>query len=688
MNPLTRLLGGACFSALAVSVVVPSAMADMAPETTPGATIYTIENFRQYAPRTALEMVNRIPGFSIQGDNDGSRGFGQASGNVLINHQRVSGKSNGATDSLDRIAATSVVRIELVDASAFEIPGLSGQVVNVVTSGDTGISGTWRWSARFRDNLPPYYNDLNLTLSGGGGDLSWTFEAESSPERGASNGPEFVTDGQGSLIERREEDFTYIAEIMSVAGSIGWTPPSGAIANLNAKAQVFQPDYKEAGKLFRTQGVEGRRLYTGAEDEVFVEVGGDYEFGLGPGRLKAIGLVRREDSPIVDRVLVGNLDGSRSSEDVFRKDIQEGEYILRTEYALGVGSGADWQIALEGAFNYLEQDSSLFVSQDGGPLERQELPRANSRVEEQRGEISITHGRPLARGLTGQVSLGAEMSELSQSGDASNVRTFTRPKGFASLTWKARPTLRLVTRLEREVGQLDFYDFVSSVNLNAGNGQTGNPEIVPDQKWRLSVQTEKSFGAWGAGTVEVFYEDIEDIVDRVPIGSGDGPGNLDAAWQVGAEWDATLKLAPIGFSGAELTYEGNYYDSELTDPLTGELRPINDSSKYWMMLQLRHDVPATDWAWSVGFERWERNPYYRLAETGQEGARPGFAFAYIEHKDLWGMTGQAMIGNIANQNDTFRRQIYDTNRLGNVVRIEDRARDFGPIMTFTLEGIF
>ncbi|WP_370276787.1 hypothetical protein, partial [Hyphomonas atlantica] len=65
-----------------------------------------------------------------------------------------------------------------------------------------------------------------------------------------------------------------------------------------------------------------------------------------------------------------------------------------------------------------------------------------------------------------------------------------------------------------------------------------------------------------------------------------------------------------------------------------------------------------------------------------------FAFAYIEHKDLWGMTGQAMIGNIANQNDTFRRQIYDTNRLGNVVRIEDRARDFGPIMTFTLEGIF
>jgi hypothetical protein len=71
----------------------------MAPETTAGARIFTLDDFRQYAPRTALEMVSRIPGFAIRGDDDGARGFGQAEGNVLINGQRVSGKSNGATDS-------------------------------------------------------------------------------------------------------------------------------------------------------------------------------------------------------------------------------------------------------------------------------------------------------------------------------------------------------------------------------------------------------------------------------------------------------------------------------------------------------------------------------------------------------------------------------------------------------------
>ncbi|HCN94166.1 MAG TPA: hypothetical protein DIT86_13245, partial [Hyphomonas sp.] len=95
-----------------------------------------------------------------------------------------------------------------------------------------------------------------------------------------------------------------------------------------------------------------------------------------------------------------------------------------------------------------------------------------------------------------------------------------------------------------------------------------------EQSWRLSAQAEKNYGGWGAATLEVFYSDIEDIVDRVPIGTGDGPGNLDSAWRVGAEWDATLKFDKVGFAGAELSFEGEYFESEVTDPLTGEVRPI------------------------------------------------------------------------------------------------------------------
>jgi hypothetical protein len=54
---------------------------------------------------------------------------------------------------------------------------------------------------------------------------------------------------------------------------------------------------------------------------------------------------------MVDHVLRGNLDGSDISESVFAQTVEEGEYILRSEYAWVPSVGQDWQVSLEGAFN-------------------------------------------------------------------------------------------------------------------------------------------------------------------------------------------------------------------------------------------------------------------------------------------------------------------------------------------------
>ncbi|MFT5931844.1 MAG: hypothetical protein ACI93G_000925 [Hyphomonas sp.] len=663
--------------------------ADLAVATsTSDKTEYKAEDFAQFAPRTALDIVRRIPGFSIDSGDSGSRGFGQASGNILINGQRVSGKSNDAQSVLGRISTINVDKIEVLDGTALGIPGLSGQVVNVTTKESTGMSGTWKWKVRSRENLRPTYNDFGMTLSGQRGALSWAIEAESDPERGASAGPERVTDGAANVIEMRKEDFTHQAENASIAGSLAWNPAGGAVANLGAEFSTYQPDDKEVSKLFPIGGVVGRRLFQGSEDETNAEIGGDYEFGFGPGRLKTIALVRRENSPSVDHVLRGNLDGSGVSESVFEQTVEEGEYILRSEYAWVPSEGRDWQVSLEGAFNYLDAEAALFRSTGGAPLVELALTNANSRVEEQRGELSVTHGRVLAPNLNLQVSLGMEMSELSQSGDAENVRTFTRPKGFASLSWQVDPTLQLVARLDRDVGQLDFFDFVSSVNLNQGNGSQGNSEIVPEQAWKLSVTAEKDFKDWGAASLTVFGSDIEDIADRIPIGTGDGPGNIDSAWRVGVDLDATLKFAKLGLSGTELTFGGEWRDSRVEDPLTGVERPINGSTIYYLDAELRRDIPQTDWAVGLYLESYNGNPEYTLNERFHSGNQPPFSNIYVEHKALLGMTGKLVVGNILDQHDWLRRDTYDPNRLGALVRSESRTRHFGPIFTFELHGTF
>jgi hypothetical protein len=651
-------------------------------------TVYSAQDFAQFAPRTALDIVRRIPGFSIDSGDSGSRGFGQATGNVLINGQRISGKSNDAESVLGRISTINVDKIEVLDGTALGIPGLSGQIVNVTTRDSGGVSGTWHWKVRSRENLRPTFNDFGGTVSGQTGALSWALAAESDPERGASAGPERITDGAGNVIETRKEDFTHDVEAGSFAGSLAWSPDNGSVANLSGKVAAYQPDEKEVSKRFPVSGAVGRRLFQGSEDETLAEIGADYERGFGPGRLKAIALARREDSPTVDHVLRGNLDGTGMSESVFEQTVEEGEYILRSEYAWVPSEGRDWQVSLEAAFNFLDAEAALFRSTGGAPLAEVALPNANSRVEEQRGELSVTHGRLLSPSLNLQVSLGVEMSELSQSGDAENLRTFTRPKGFASLSWQVDPTLHLVTRFDREVGQLDFFDFISSVNLNRGNGSEGNSEIVPEQAWKLSVTAEKDLKDWGAATLSLFGSHIEDIVDRIPIGTGDGPGNIDSAWRVGADIDATLKLAKLGLPGTELTFGGEWRDSRVEDPLTGVERPINGSDIYHFTAELRRDIPKTDWAVGVYLESYNGNPEYTLTERFHSGSQPPFSYAYVEHKNLMGLTGKLVVANLLDQHDWLRRDIYEPNRIGAIVRSESRTRHFGPIVTFELNGTF
>ena len=50
-----------------------------------GVLVFTPDFFATQRPNTALDMVNRVPGFSVD-DGSGARGFEGAVGNVLINN--------------------------------------------------------------------------------------------------------------------------------------------------------------------------------------------------------------------------------------------------------------------------------------------------------------------------------------------------------------------------------------------------------------------------------------------------------------------------------------------------------------------------------------------------------------------------------------------------------------------------
>jgi len=679
---LAGLLGGP---------LVPLANAeagDPAKGEAPGTTVYTAADLSQFAPRTALEMVERIPGVAISEDDDGSRGFGQASGNVLIDGQRVSGKSNGTRAALGRIPVSRVVRIDVADASVFGVSGLTGQAINVVTMGNGAVTGAWRMQARWRDDFEPSLGVANLSLSGGRGALNWTLEADNAPERRGNKGYRTITNGAGTLTEVRDEKFFFFVDQRSLSGSLGWKPDRGPVGNLNFKAVSYEQQIRERAKTFPAAGLEGRRIFESSENEWNAEIGGDLEFDAIDGRLKVIGLIRREHSPVSDLFLRGGLDGSNLFSSDFRQTANEGEYILRGEYTRTTKAGSEWQLSAEGAFNFLDVETALSESVGGGPFISVDLDSSNTRVEEQRGEAFITHTRSLSKRLTLQIAAGLEQSVIAQSGDTAKERTFTRPKGYSSLSWQASDSLKLVTRLERDVGQLDFFDFVSSVDLSQGNGNAGNPDIVPLQLWGLSVQAEKDFGKWGAATAKVTLEAIEDIPDRVPIGTGDGPGNLDAAEAVSAELNATLKLEPVGLKGAEITTEVVWIDSRVDDPLTGESRPISDDLVYEISTEFRQDVPGTNFAWGASLEALKFTEEFTFNERRHEILERGMGEVFVERKDLRGMTARFSVRNVLDQQDRNLRAVFSPDRRGASVRVEDSRRERGTIFLVTLSGTF
>src|SRR5690606_13269593 len=132
----------------------------------------------------------------------------QATGNVLVNGQRLSGKSNDVLTQLSQVPSDDVVRIEIVDGASLDIPGLSGQVANVVTAAE-GLSGQWEW----RPDVRRYYTDPqwtrgSISVSGSRGRLDYTLGFDNAANHSGAGGPTTLYDADGSVREVRDDAWT------------------------------------------------------------------------------------------------------------------------------------------------------------------------------------------------------------------------------------------------------------------------------------------------------------------------------------------------------------------------------------------------------------------------------------------------------------------------------------------------
>ena len=134
---MPKLRSFALVSAVLAAATAPVAAQDAKPAADrtagrEGVISFTPADFAAARPNTALDMVNRLPGFTLD-VGDQVRGFAGAAGNVLIDGQRPTSKSEQLTDTLTRIPIDQVERIDIIrgGASGIDMQGRT-VIANVI----------------------------------------------------------------------------------------------------------------------------------------------------------------------------------------------------------------------------------------------------------------------------------------------------------------------------------------------------------------------------------------------------------------------------------------------------------------------------------------------------------------------------------------------------------------------------
>jgi outer membrane receptor for ferrienterochelin and colicins len=658
-----------------------------------GKQIYQAAAFSRFSPQTALDMVSQIPGFVIT-QSSGDRGLGEATQNILINGQRISGKSNDARTVLGRTPAQSVVRIEISDGAGLNIPGLSGQVLNLITK-TGGLKGNFRWDSQVRSRVPTIILDGEINVSGklGKGDFSLGLSAPGT-FRGGGWGQEISTNGSGDLLYTIDKQGVFRADNPKIAASYNRSSEAGSKFTLNAEASIYRYRRRQEGLRFDAGSAnpavpDRTELGRGRENEKNYELSSDYEFGVAGGRLKIVGLRRFEHSPNQSIFRTDFSDGRPPEASQFNRSAYEAETIGRSEFSWKSGK-ADWSISAEAAYNYLDAKSQLFEL-TGGVFVPQALDNPNIRVTEKRGQIIASYGRPLSGVLALQAQVGGEYSELKQTGIGGLTRQFWRPKGQVSLAWKASPKLDVSAKIQRKVGQLNFFDFLASVDLQDGNNNAGNPDLVPPQSWLNEVQFNRKLGTAGSAKLILQYEKISDLVDQIPIASGgESVGNLrDNASRYSAETNVTLLFDPIGLKGAKLDLSGYLQKGRLIDPLTRISRRFGNERKWTWDVNFRHDIPSTSWAYGFGAEDRSDAPFYRLDYVAREYRNKPQTYLFVENKNVLGLKVTASLINLTSQREEYDEVFYTADRLdGRVAELRNGTNSYGLIGRLSISGTF
>ena len=557
-----------------------------------GVLVFTPDFFASQRPNTALDMVNRIPGFSVQ-DGDGSRGFEGAVGNILINGSRPASKNDTGSSVLSRTLVPQVERIELIRGGA---PGIDMQgysvVVNVITRTQASTEQIATWNgAFFEGGADRYWGQYQFTRREG--DRVWGFTVADGVSIDDSS-------GVGRLIRRDANGVV--------------TRDEGYYNDQNGGGQAVRVNFADAfmgGKIDLTArlGVNDYSQYSLQDgpgilrDNRFDEEGSSGEVGavftrpVGTGLTSETRFIREWNDFENASTSLTTVNGAAGAEQRFASEGNASETILRSLLRWERSPSLTFEGGGELAYNMLEVDQALT---DGGVVIP--LPSDQIMVEETRGEIFGKATWRIRPDLNLEGGLRLEASTITQSGDADQEKSFYYAKPRIQATWTPMAQNQFRFRFERDVGQLDFGDFAAGADLEDEQLFGGNVHLEPEERWISEVTYERRFLGDGIFSIGYRHDEIIGVIDRLPLPQGlSAVGNIGDGTLDQLAVNFVLPLAWAGFSGGQFQFRNTWNDTAVTDPTSGQERPISNVRPSQPAFTISQDITTWKISWAATY---------------------------------------------------------------------------------------
>ncbi len=588
---------------------------------------YRAEFFDRYQPLTALDMVRQLPGFQID-DGSGDRGFGNVVGNILINDRRPSAKEDTPSQILDRIPASTVRRIDLIRSQVRGID-LQGQpiVASIMLRDDVPAASRWELSVRKTIGLSSLTPSASISRSDLWRGIEYNAGLELRRPAFGDEGTVEVLDADGSLAELRTEERKGLRH-QGNGNLIASMRLKETLVRFNTKIAVNNLDEQIVShRVPQALGSDPRtEFFADTSDILQFELGTDFERELNADLIAKVILlhIREEEEALSSQRSVDDA-GDQTRIRLADSDSVRTESIIRVELDWARLPNHTVQINLEGAFNVLDNAFNLVEDSGAGPMPVP-VPGANARVEEVRWDFLFLETWSTGR-FALDYGLGAEQSTISQSGDVNQERNFffLKPRGVLTYSPGEGKLTRL--RLEREVSQLDFKDFVSATVFQDDDLALGNPDLRPETTWVAEVSHERRFGELGVVKLTAFHHWISDVQDLLPLTPMfETPGNIGDGRRWGAVLKTTLPLDSLGLAGAQLEFKARWQDSTVVDPVTLDRRvlsgdtetrrplPFRGENQYAFTLDFRQDFNAAHVAWGWDLRTRAERPLFKVNE--------------------------------------------------------------------------